>query len=141
MEGKSIDFNPKLRELAWKIGDCLIKQSSPKYYDIYLSEKNKQLARIFVAGELNSTYDPLYHDGKNPYKDDSTSLGLLHAHRRGMRKMIKIFLQHLWVVSRKLANLPVSEPYVQAHMKHVDIITFRDILQANGVEPSERLAG
>jgi hypothetical protein len=130
--GRSIDYNPKLLTLAWKIGDCLIKQKSPVYYDIYDNEKQRQLAINYEPGFLMKMYENSYGAGKSPYKDESCHLTQGHAHARAMRKMEKIFLQHYWVVSRKLAKLPVSEPYVQAHKGHIHIITWDEVLRKNG---------
>jgi len=137
--GRNIDFDPRLRTLAWKIGDCLIKQKSPVYYDIYSNEKERQLSRTYKPGELKKTYDALYREGKNPYKEEDTKLKQNHAHTRAMRKMIKIFLQHYWVVSRMIEGLPTRAPYVHEKLGHTTIITWQEVLEANGQEPPEEL--
>lgn len=136
--GRNIDYASRLRTLAWKIGDCLIKQKSPKYYDIYVEEKKHQLARTFKHGELKEIYAPMYREGKNPYEKD-TKLKKGHAHARAMRKMIKIFLQHYWIVSRTIEGLSTREPYVHDKLGHTDMITWQDVLRANGQEPPENL--
>ena len=108
-KGKTIDYNPKLRTLMWKITDSFIKQNSPVYRGIYDNEKKRQLAR----------------------KDENKPKSQLHAHLRAMRKTTKIFLSHYWVVGRTLSQLPVSEPYVGDKLGHQHIITWREVVQAN----------
>lgn len=131
-KGRRNDYDDRLKTFAWNIGDSLIKQKSPVYYEIYFREKERQINRRFARGQLQGTY------GK-PYKKSDTTLKLLHAHNRAWRKMVKIFLQHYWVASRTLAGLPVTKPYVKDISKHEHIITLEDVLKANGVEPSKEL--
>jgi len=132
-KGRRNDYNSRLKTFAWNIADSLIKQKSPVYYDkIYLKEKECQINRRFKRGELQGNY------GK-PYKKSDTTLKLFHAHNRAWRKMVKIFLQHYWVASRTLAGLSLTGPYVGDKLEHKDIITWKDVLKANGVKPSEEL--
>jgi predicted RNA-binding Zn-ribbon protein involved in translation (DUF1610 family) len=128
-KGQKSDFDPSRKTLAWNVGDCLIKQKSPVYYDIYFKEKERQLQRDFPPGKLRELYG-------DPYKNKDVSLSLGHAHGRAARKMIKIFLQHYWSVGRHLVKLPLTDPYVQNNLKHTHIVTWQDVLRANGVEPS-----
>ena len=53
--------------------------------------------------------------------------------------MVKIFLQHYWIVSRMVEGLPTREPYVQEKLGHTTIITWQQVLKANGQEPPEEL--
>ena len=129
-KGRRNDYDGRLKTFAWNVAMSLIKQKSPEYYEMYLKEKKRQLSRRFAQGKLQKIY------GK-PYKESDTALKLLHAHNRAWRKMVKIFLQHYWVASRTLAGLPVTEPYVQEILGHVHIITWQDVLRANGVEPQK----
>lgn len=132
-KGQRIDYDKNLRTLAWNIAASLIKQKSPVYYDIYVKEKERQCKRVFAKGELKKIY------GK-PYEEKDTSLKLGHANSRASRKMVKIFLQHFWEASRELAGLPIRKAYVEAELGHKDIITWKDVLKKNGVEPPKELA-
>lgn len=136
--GQKNDFNGKFKTLGWLIGDCLIKQKSKIYYGIYVQEKARQMERVFPEGELQKKY------GK-PYTEKDIALKLKHAHNRAWRKMVKIFLSHYWIVARTLAKMPVTEPYgcqsyAQSKLGHSDIITWRNVLLANGVEPEDLAA-
>lgn len=133
-KGQKIDFDSRRRSFVWNIAKSLVKQKSPVYYDLYLREKNRQLQRVFPQGELKKLYD-------DPYKKEDTALKLGHADSRALRKMIKIFLQHYWVVSRQFTKLPVSNPYVQDKLDHKDIVTWEDALRANSVERGSKPFG
>ena len=113
--GETGGYNVKARALvAGIIADNFIKSKSP-YKKIYDEEKTKQLAIGYKEGELFAKY------GK-PYKKGDTKLKLLHAHNRAKRKMVKIFLSHLWLKWRELEGLPMTEPYAIAILKHKDKI-------------------
>jgi hypothetical protein len=45
-----------------------------------------------------------------------------HIHRMARRRMIKIFLEHLWVRWRESEGLPAGEPWVIRHGGHADYI-------------------
>lgn len=110
-KGEKLGHNPAALTLAWKIGDSFIKQNTPIYRDIYDETRAKEEART----------------------DENKPINTLHAHRRAMRKMTKIFWQHYWITGRTLAGLPVSEPYVVAVLGHPadHIITPEDVIAAN----------
>lgn len=85
-------WNPKLKTHCWKIGQSFLKTKG-RYRELY--EK-------FRAREDR----------------DKPDLKPLHRQRRAMRKVVKIFLQHLWVKWRTLEGLPVTEPYCEAYLGH-----------------------
>ena len=78
-----LDYNPKLRTLMYRIGDCFIKTRSPKYRDIYDREKEKQL-KMGGWDEKKKVMQNKELDGM------PQSLG--HADNRARRKMVKRFL-------------------------------------------------
>jgi len=45
-----------------------------------------------------------------------------HAENRAMRKSVKIFLSHYWVIGRQLKGLDTKPPYVHAKLKHDNYI-------------------
>ena len=111
-KGKTIDWNPKLRVLAWKISDSFIKARTPGYRKIYDQEKKRQLALI-------------------ENKSENAPKNKLHADLRARRKMVKIFLQHYWILSRKLAGKEITMPYQFDKMGHKHYISPEDILDAH----------
>jgi len=84
-------FNTNLKTTAWKICSQFIKQGDETYKNIYYKEKEKYL---------------------------NAGVPLGHSHNRAMRKMVKIFLSHLWVRWREIEGLPVKLPYVIDVLKH-----------------------
>lgn len=93
--GVASNWNGKIRTHCYNLVDQFIKQRTPVYREIYDQEKERQIAAGLKKG---------------------------HAHNRAVRKTAKIFLQHYWLVSRQIAGLPVSQPWVIAHGGHVDYI-------------------
>jgi hypothetical protein len=130
-KGQAIDYDSRLRSLGWNIGVSLIKQKSPVYHGIYSQEKTRQLERVYPQGELARIYGA-------PYKTEDVNLKLIHAHNRALRKMVKIFLQHCWIVSRREAGLPLTDPYVKGKLGHQDIITPENVLTANEADPRRK---
>lgn len=98
-KGEKIHYNPLMKTLAWKIGDSFIKQRTPTYRRIYDEEKARQLS--------------LKEQGV-----ENAPKSLLHADLRARRKMVKVFLQHYWLVCRDMKKLPVTMPYVFDRMGH-----------------------
>ena len=95
-KGEKITYNPRLKKAVYLVGDSFIKSRSP-YRDIYDKAKEK-------------------------YERDP-DLSKMHIHRRAARKMVKLWLSHLWQVWRELEGLPVENAYVHQHMNHTTIIT------------------
>jgi len=96
--GKPIDWNPKMRVLAWKIGEQFVKQGG--YYRK-------------VYEEARAVYDarPDLQKGKG---------AKAHRHAMARRKMVKQFLTDLWIAWRQLEGLSIVSPYVidKLHHKH-----------------------
>jgi hypothetical protein len=130
-KGQGIDYDSRLRSLAWNIGNSLVKQRSPVYYEIYKREKARQLERVYPQGELARIYG-------DPYKAEDVNLKLIHAHNRALRKMVKIFLQHCWIISRREAGLPLTDPYAKGKLGHQDIVTPEDVHKANEADPQKK---
>lgn len=107
VKGEKIHYNPKLKTLIWKVGDSFVKQRTEPYRTIYDNEKDRQLALVT-------------NDAPNAPKSR------LHADLRARRKMCKIFLQHYYLVARKLKGLPVTKPYPHDRMGHKHFIPPRD---------------
>lgn len=111
VKGEKSGFDPNKRTLAWKVADLLIKLNSPLYRGIYDTTKEKELART----------------------DENKPASVLHAHKRAARKMVKLFLAHFWEAGRELSGLETRAAYVQEHLGHTSIISYKDVLEANGV--------
>jgi len=106
-KGEKSHFNRRLKSTCFLVADQFIRQQTPGYIEIYYAEKERQ-HRLHPEPVENG-------NGKKIYTD-------AHLHNRAWRKMVKIFLQHLWLTWRQSEGLPVSEPYVQAIMGHTNIV-------------------
>jgi hypothetical protein len=95
--GEKVNYNPRLKTFAWKIGQSFIKFKcfGRKLYDSF-KEQAKQ---------------------KHP---DWTKL---HIHNYARRKVVKLFIASVWEVWRKMNNLPTTKPYPIEFLGHKDIIT------------------
>jgi len=118
-KGVKSPFNRKLKGVCWNIADQFIKQQTPVYIDIYYAEKER-LRRIHpdtlccqCSCKWSDCTERKSH--KRQFNDG-------HIDNRARRKIIKIFLQHLWVVWREAEGLEVSAPYVQDVLGHTHIV-------------------
>lgn len=84
------------KEILGILADSFIKKRTPIYREIYDTEKERQ---IQIKG-----------------------ISKKHAHRRAIRKMMKIFLAHYYDRDRRLNGLTVKEPYVKEILGHMNII-------------------
>lgn len=100
--GEKAHKNGRLRSVCYLISEQFIKQQTPMYSDIYYQEK----ARLRELHPEKVGKD--YTDG--------------HIHNMAMRKTVKIFLQHLWIIWRETEGLPITMPYAIDILKHADYI-------------------
>lgn len=95
-------FNTGFKTLCWQISEQLIKKTNPFYREIYVKEKAKQEA-------------------------EHPDLSKLHRHTRAKRKVVKIFLFHLWECWRTLEGLPVRVPYSIEKMGHTGFVCWAEL--------------
>lgn len=84
-KGCKIDWNPRLRVTAWKIGGQFVKTNGCFGRQLYDKYRAKYIAR----------------DGPEPK---------WQSHRRALRRVAKDFIRCFWVAWREHENLPVPEP-------------------------------
>jgi len=131
-KGDKLSYNSQLRSLFWRLGSSLLRAKG-KYYSYpekgvgYLEYKDKyywryenQGVRIVPATSLPK------REGKRYEPESMISEG--HIHNMALRKMIKLFIVHLWVVWREAEGLPVRPPYVQEKLGHSKIISPWDMV-------------
>lgn len=85
-KGEKLHYNKNLKPVCFLIGTSFLKSKSP--------------------------YSAIYYEAKAYYMEAHPEWTKLHIHNAAMRKMIKIFLSHLWQVWREDEGLPVSPPYI-----------------------------
>lgn len=125
----------------------IVRNTSPVYYGIKEDEKKKQLWRMNNSRCEHCGEPTVEHfspkksnvhkceDGTVVTLDDFTIEGLDysnyeeekkptppwsrgHAENRAVRKAVKIFLQHYWVITRQLKGLSTEPTYPQHILKH-----------------------
>jgi len=106
--------NKRLRTALYRTADSMMKTRGA-YRDVYDRRKLKTANSVKVVKTRN-TKGVLV---ELPWKDAKPC----HRHGDAMRVMMKHFLRDYWLVGRLLRGLPISEPYVQAHLGHEHITT------------------
>lgn len=126
-----IDYNPKMKKLCRNIALSLI-QYNEFYGDMYNGFLNQYMARDNLLKDLNVS------KFKGPALD---KIKRGRAVKMARRKMVKIFLSHLWVQWRKIDGLPVTKPYVFDIKGHSDYIPpkeeFVELTDIQGEEEDE----
>jgi hypothetical protein len=95
--GEKVNYNPRLKTFAWKIGQSFIK------------------FKCFGR--------KLYNSFKEQAKQKHPDWTKLHIHNYARKKVVKLFIASVWEVWRKMNNLPTTKPYPIEFLGHKDIIT------------------
>lgn len=122
-----LDYNSELRTMCFRLAGSLIKAQGAyaRYYD---NEKNKLVARYQNQSiHIIPTLELPTRDGKIFEPVGTIASG--HVHMQAMRKMIKLFLSHLWLVWRKALGLEITLPYAHAQLGHIHIITPEEMME------------
>jgi hypothetical protein len=90
--GEKLHYNAELKKNLYLIATSFMRSGSP-YREIYDTAKEYYLV-----------IHPEWTKG--------------HAHNASTRKMIKLFLSHLWEHWRTLEGLPIRDAYVLEHLGH-----------------------
>ena len=92
VKGEKLGYNKRLKVNCYLVGTSFLRSSSP-YRDVYDSARE-------------------YYDANRPDWKKG------RKHHAAMRKMVKLWLSHLWLVWRQIEGLTVSEPYAHAKLGH-----------------------
>jgi len=88
--GTKASFNPYARSSAFRVGASILKTASRK----------------------GSPYIDVYYDARRHYEGEYPDWNKQHVHLASMRKMIKLWLAHLYEVWRTIEDMPVRLPYI-----------------------------
>jgi len=91
-KGEKLHYNARLKTTCYLIGSSFLRSNSP--------------------------YRQVYDDARVFYEANRPDWTKGHQHNAATRKMIKVWLSHLWEVWRKLEGLPVRDLYVTEHLGH-----------------------
>ncbi len=126
-DGKKLDYNSELRVMCFRLAGSLIKARG-KYAEYYDDVKNQlaqkyrnQGVRIIPTLELPKLNGKIF--------EPVGTIAAGHVHMQAIRKMIKLFLSHLWLVWRKAEGLPISQPYAHDKLGHTHIIDPWDMVE------------
>ncbi len=117
-KGVSGGGNETLRTVLYTMADSMIKTRSA-YRDIYDREKAKLSASKKITKSRN-TQGKLIECAWMDTKP-------CHRHGAAMRKMIKVFLSHVWHVWRTVDGLPTNLLYVEEVLGHKNIIRAEEL--------------
>ncbi len=112
IRGSIIDYNPKMKKLCRNMALSLI-QYNEFYNNLYRQYLDEYMQRNNLLDGINTS----------KYKDvvlEKIRTG--KATKMARRKMVKIFLSHLWATWRKMEGLPVTKPYAFSVLGHSDYI-------------------
>jgi hypothetical protein len=91
-KGEKLHYNARLKTACYLVGSSFLKSNSP--------------------------YRRIYDDAKEYYQANRPDWTKAHVHNAAMRKMIKIWLAHLWQVWREMEGLPVTQLWIADKSPH-----------------------
>lgn len=92
VSGERLHYNKRLKTACYLIGSSFLKSHSP--------------------------YRRIYDEARQYYEINRPDWTKAHKHNAAMRKMIKIWLSHLWMVWREMEGLPVTQPWIADESPH-----------------------
>lgn len=92
VKGEKLHYNARLKTICYKAAGSFLKCSSP--------------------------YRAIYNSARAYYDENRLDWTKGHCHLAAMRKMTKVFLQHLWIVWRTLEGLPTRNLYSHEYLGH-----------------------
>jgi hypothetical protein len=146
VKGEKLHCNLRLKAtLLGRLAPCFLRQvdrrtgkSKSGYRDLYLKFKEEEIRkcqakgiRIVPAAKLPEK------DGKKYEPPGLISEG--HIHQRALRKMMQIFINHLWEISRRIEGLPAGpeSSYAFAKLKHPISSYIPPIMDVERIEEEE----
>lgn len=95
-KGERLHYNARLKTTCYLVGSSFLKSGSP--------------------------YRKVYDDSREYYEANRPDWTKAHQHNAAMRRMIKLWLSHLWLEWRKVEGLDTRQPFVQERLGHGHII-------------------
>ncbi len=95
--GEKLHYNKRLKTACYLVGTSFLRSNSP--------------------------YRRIYDSAREEYASKHPDWTPAHQHNAAMRKMIKVWLAHLWQVWREMEGLPVTQPWIADESPHHRIMT------------------
>lgn len=129
-KGEKLPFNMTLKVMCNRLGTSLLKASAvgeASHYGLYYAKEYAKYKEFFEErGVIISDFNKIPKKATIvTCKANAVKGGYmqsLHLHQLAFRKMIKLFLAHLWQVWREAENLPIRPPYAIEKMGHTTLI-------------------
>lgn len=112
-----------------KTGEKIGKREWPtKGEKIHYNKRLKTTLYLLATSFLrtNSPYRRVYDDAREYYDRTRPDWTKGHKHAASMRKMIKMYLAHLWSTWRVIEGLPIRSPYVHEKLGHTTMLKATD---------------
>lgn len=97
VKGEAAHFSKRLKTTCYNIGTSFLK--------------------------CNSTYRLIYDRARASYDESRPEWNDMRKHFSGLRKMVKLFLSHLWERWRIEEGLPTRTPYAIHYLDHEDYLS------------------
>lgn len=122
--GKKLHYNQMLKSMCWRLAKSLIRAKA-EYYDYYREQKKRLTKRLegdgfTIVPSAQLPKEKNIKTGKMNRVEKDGYFALGHVDTMAMRKMIKLFLSHLWLKWREAEGLEVTKPYAHAIKGHTD---------------------
>jgi hypothetical protein len=129
VKGKTNGFNKRLRVMCYRLATSLVR-SRGVFYRYYRAEKDHYIERYRREKTKIVPSSRLPKDDKGKRYEPAGVISKGHLEMQARRKMIKLFLQCLWVTWRNAEGLDSSSPYAIAHLKekHSHLIRPEDMV-------------
>jgi len=125
IRGHSLDYNPKLKVLVWKLGESFVKVSAnqkayygKRYVEFREIENKKNDEGKLVEAAKRELTTKKITDKKTLTILESGKLTDGHIYARSKRKTVKLFLSHYWTIGRQSKGLPIRQPYAIQVLGH-----------------------
>lgn len=128
--GEKLKYDRRLKSILYVVMVEFIRMQTSPYAQAYYDEKER-LVRIHprpVCKECGGAKTKTTMDKDGIPRVRCADCGGIcdytvgHIDKMARRKVIKLFLSHLWVKWREFDGLPISRPYVEAILGHTHII-------------------
>ena len=158
VKGQKASFNPEVKGRFWLFARNVIMHKDDYYYPLYLAKKEYYLKkRGFEKFAEEPELCPRYEECRRKLEAKAARMGrkpkkpACRAHADGMAKMwlASLIVSHMWEITRKEFNLPVSKhrmhippkPEDPEHAKAVlDVVVpyLREGVVVEGIDLSDR---
>jgi hypothetical protein len=112
-KGELANWSPNLRRILWLASESFVKVKSSPYrplYDEFKAFYQTKFPEQVDSGKKNKQGKPIMLYTK------------MHIHNMAKRKVVKVFLSHIWLTWREMQGLSVEPPYIIGRDGHSHMI-------------------